>query len=129
MIPCTREEPQTMLREIKFVRQEPGSRRRWFETTGLELIVWYDQADAHLGFQMLYWLNGDEYAVTWRPASGFNHCRVDAGDESPFRNDTPILQPGGVVPWRYLEDLFRQRAGSLEADLRDHILSRLQAQS
>ncbi len=123
------EQPRITFRENKQVRQEPGSMRRWFEAPDIELVVWYDRAAIQTGFQLIYWLPDGERALTWRKGSGFNHFRVDAGDDSPFKNLSPILHADGAVPWPHLEELFRQRAGSLEADLRDHILSRLQAQS
>lgn len=121
------EQPRITFRENKDVRQEPGGKRRWFEAPDIELVVWYDSAVPQTEFQLIYWLPDGERALTWRNGGGFNNCRVDPGDESPFRNETPILQPDGVVPWPYLEVLFRQRAESLEPDLRQHILGRLQA--
>jgi hypothetical protein len=118
-----------MLREFKDVRQVPGSRRRWFEAPDLELVVWYDHAGIQTGFQLIYWPNDGERALTWRNGAGFYHSRVDTGDDSPFKNQTPILQADGVVPWPHLEELFRQRAESLDAELRLHILERLHARS
>ena len=123
------DEPRARFREFQFVRQEPGLQRRWFEATDIELVVWYDQAGARTGFQLIYWPGDGERALTWRDCQGFNHSRVDSGSCSPFSNLTPILQPDGAVPWALVEELFRRRAASLEADLRDHILARLQARS
>jgi hypothetical protein len=127
MIALVPEQTPPAFREYKFVRQEPGGRRRWFESHDLELVVWYDQAGAQLGFQLHYWLADGEHALTWQPNRGFNHHRVDAGDESPFKNESPVLQPAGHAPWSYLKDAFQQRATSLEPPLRDGILSVLQA--
>ncbi len=121
----TREQPRITFRENKDVRQEPGRKRRWFDAPDIELVVWYDSAVPQTEFQMIYRLPDGERALTWRNRGGFNHCRVDQGDESPFKNKTPILYPDGAVPWSYLEELFRQRAESLEPDLRQHILGRL----
>ena len=123
------DESRTRFREFKSVRQEPGLQRRWFEASDIELVVWYDQAGARTGFQLIYWPGDGERALTWRDRHGFNHSRVDSGSCSPFSNLTPILQPDGAVPWPLVEELFRRRAASLEADLRDHILARLQARS
>ena len=127
MSDCTKEPPRTLLREFKNVRQEPGSRRRWFDATDLELIVWYDSAGTQTGFQLIYWLPDGERALTWRNSAGFKNCRVDTGDASPLKNMSPVLQADGVVPWSYLEELFRQRAESLEPSLCEHVQTRLQA--
>jgi hypothetical protein len=121
------EQPRITFREHTDVRQEPGRKRRWFNAPDIELVVWNDSAVPQAEFQLIYWLPDGERALTWRNRGGFNNCRVDPGDESPFKNESPILHPDGVVPWPYLEGLFRQRAESLDPDLRQHILGRLQA--
>ena len=127
MSDCAKEPPRTSLREFKNVRQEPGCRRRWFEATDLELIVWYDSAGIRTGFQLIYWLPDGERALTWRDSAGFKNCSVDTGDASPLKNLSPTLQADGAVPWSFLEELFRQRAESLESDLHEYVQTRLLA--
>ena len=115
-----------MLREIKNVRQErTAGRRRWFESDGLELVVWFDAADELTGFQLCYDLGRGEHALTWREGHGFSHHAIDTGDETPFANRTPILQPDGVAPWTHLIQVFEASAGSLEPDLRRLIRGKL----
>ncbi len=116
-----------MLTEFHGVKQEPDHRRRWFECDGLELIVWYDGGDRLAGFQLCYFLPDGERALSWRAATGFVHSRVDNGDSSPFRNETPVLQPGGPVPWELVTALFADRAGTIEPDLRECIAAQLAA--
>lgn len=116
-----------MLSEFRGVKQEPDRRRRWFEGDGLELIVWYDGRERLEGFQLCYSLPDGERALSWRAATGFVHSRVDNGDSSPFRNETPVLQPGGPVPWEQVTTLFTARAGTLEPELREIIAGRLAA--
>ena len=115
-----------MLHEIKSVRQERGAgRRRWFESEGLELVVWLDRAAAVTGFQLCYDFGLGEHALTWREESGFVHSRIDPGDETPFANRTPVLEPDGPIPWNEIAHLFNQRSKTLEPALRQLIHDRL----
>lgn len=119
-----------MFREIKNVKQERGAgRRRWFESDGLELVVWLDQAEAIIGFQLCYDFGRGEYALTWRAGVGFAHSEVDPGESTPFKNETPVLVPNGHAPWRQIVDAFAARDGMLEPGLRDFVQERLRAEA
>jgi hypothetical protein len=87
------------------------------------LIVWYEAEGGIAGFQLCY--GGGtvpEHALTWRRGAGFAHHFVDAGDDRPERNETPVLLPDGAVPWENLTALFIARSHSLDADLRELVL-------
>ena len=115
-----------MLHEIKTVRQEKGSgRRRWFESEGLDLVIWLNPDTSVTGFQLCYDLGQGEHALTWRNASGFAHTRIDSGDETPFANRAPVLEPDGPVPWKEIAQLFSQRSATLEPALRELVQHRL----
>lgn len=115
-----------VLHEIRNVRQEKGEgRRRWFESDGLDLVVWLDGSETVSGFQLCYDLGDGEHALTWRTGCGFAHSTIDTGDESPFVNRTPILQPDGNVPWTGLVRLFDARSSTLEPDLRQLVHEKL----
>lgn len=118
-----------MLTEIPNPKQEPGGgHRRWFEGDGLELIVWYERDRTPCGFQLCY--HGDdrrEHALTWQPASGFSHARVDDGESRPDKNRTPILVKNGAVAWERVQGEFAQCSGSLEPAVRDYVLSAFNA--
>ena len=44
-----------VFREIKKVRQEPGpGSRRWFESDGMDLVVWLDAQGVVNGFQLVF---------------------------------------------------------------------------
>ena len=116
-----------MFVEYQKVRQEPGRVvRRWFEDAGFDLVVWYEPVGALAGFQIIYPGAGAERALTWREGHGFEHSRVDGGDESPLKNLTPILIPEGAVPWEWLRREFAGRSGDLEPSLRAWIAGRLE---
>jgi hypothetical protein len=109
-----------VLHEIRNVKQERGvGRRRWFESDGLELVVWFDPSDNVTGFQLCYDFGNGEHALTWRPNSGFTHSMVDTGDYSPFKNSSPVLQSSDEdVPWAEIGRAFDERSELLEPDLR-----------
>lgn len=116
-----------VLQEFTKVKQEVGNRRRrWFQGSGLDLIVWLDEPNTPEGFQLCYhdaWRR--EHALTWRRAVGFTHARVDGGDERPDKDLTPILVTGGTVPWTLLRGEFAARSADLEPALRAFITQRL----
>ena len=114
-----------MLTENRTVKQERAGRRRWFEDDELELIVWYQAAGEMEGFQICYGPPDDGWALTWRPGVGLAHSRVDAGEATPFKNETPVLEPDGKIPWREVTALFRDHSARLEAPLRDFVLGKL----
>ncbi len=117
-----------VLREYQNVRQEPGRRRRWLEGEELELIVWETPAGAIEGFQLCYVArDGGGRALTWRADEGFFHASIDEGDSSPLKNQTPVLNPDGAVPWAELTALFRSAGAKVEAPLRELVLARLEA--
>jgi hypothetical protein len=116
-----------VLHEIRNVRQERGgARRRWFESDGFDLVVWYDVGGGLTGFQICYDNGEDEHAVTWRPGWGFTHSVVDPGDENPLKNETPILRlPVGSPPWNDLVRRFDERSATLEPELRQLVHTKL----
>jgi hypothetical protein len=118
-----------VLREIKNVKQEHGAgARRWFESDGLELVVWLDRRGGVTGFQICYDLGRGERALTWRGRSGFVHSVVDAGDDTPLKNKSPVLLPDGDVPWPELVRRFDESSVSLEPVLRQLVHGKLAEQ-
>ena len=108
------------------MRQERGpGRRRWFESDGFEVVVWFHR-DGHVtGFQFCYDLGEGEHALTWREGRGFAHSTIDTGDETPLANRTPVLVPDGEIPWNKIEHVFDERSKTLEPALRRFIHDRL----
>jgi hypothetical protein len=108
-----------MLEEFKKVSQQPETPgyRRWFTDAEMELIVWYSAAGAVRGFQLCYDRNGRERAFTWHVEAGMVHTAVDEGDDSPLRNDSPILVPDGVPRTDRVLSQFKERAAGLEPEL------------
>ena len=81
-----------MLREAIHER-EPN--RRWFSDDDFDLIVWFDDPATIVAIQLCYDKSSTERAVTWSRQRGHEHFRVDAGEDSPLRNETPLLVADG----------------------------------
>lgn len=102
-----------MLREIPETRQIRGEpRRRWFNSSGMDLYVWYDPDGEPLGFQLCYGKPNAEKAFTWFRPHSFSHMKVDHGwNAAPSSySATPLLVPDGLVePDALLAEFERER--------------------
>ena len=117
------------LREVRDCRQVPGEpRRRWFGSDQLDLIVWCNEAGAPIGFQLCYDLNQTERALTWKPASGFQHNNVDDGESGgPLRpKGSPVLVPDGAIDFERLGKLFALANAQVPAEIAAFVAARLQ---
>ena len=85
-----------MLKEQKNTSQIAGEpARRWFFDENMDLIVWYDNKSNINGFQLCYDKNTTEHAITWTLKNGFSHEAIDGGEDSVFKNRSPILVQDG----------------------------------
>lgn len=110
---------EAMLREIPYVRQVAGEpRRRWFQSLGFDLIVWYDDQNRPSGFQLCYGKAQQERALTWNPPSRYSHMAVDNGETHPLRyKGTPILVPDGTFDAASVAQAFLRESGALPAEI------------
>src|SRR5438270_13619107 len=117
-----------MLEEFKSVAQQPKTPgyRRWFSDAVMELIVWYSPAGDIRGFQLCYDRDGRERAFTWHVDAGMAHTAVDDGEDSPLRNDTPILVPDGVPRTERVLEQFKERCARLEPALAELVTRKLE---
>ena len=116
-----------MLKEVVPTRQIKGEPRRvWYLDDDMDLIVWYAEQGAVIGFQLATDKGKDEHALTWLEHKGFSHHRVDDGEGRPGRPKmSPILVEDGVPDVGRLLDRFERRAVNLPAALRDCVLGKL----
>ena len=106
-----------MLRELGNVRQIEGDpRRRWFADDHFDLIVWFNEKDGIIGFQLCYDKFEEERALTWFEEIGYTHRKVDDGEQYPgaMLKATPILIPDGVFEHEEIARRFRQESGEIE---------------
>lgn len=82
-----------MLREITSIAQlihEP--KRRWFEDDYFDLIVWHDNQDVIISFELYYDKRGHQRAVRWEQPNRYAHYRVDEGEKKSGKSKaSPVL--------------------------------------
>jgi hypothetical protein len=107
-----------MLAEIPNARQVPGEGfRRWFTDEYFDLIVWYDDGGALVGFQLCYDKKQKERALTWTVDHGFQHNRIDAGEVPGHAKMTPVIIADGDFGHVEIARRFAAASGSVEPDL------------
>lgn len=115
---------ETGLRELRDARQVEGEpRRRWFSSPDLDLIVWLDEQDAIVGFQLCYDKSRGERALTWRLARGYDHMGVDDGEANPAQyKSTPILVADGFFDSDRVIGIFIESSEDVPQDIRDTVV-------
>lgn len=118
--------PGGRLREIGSVRQEnTGRRRRWFQSPDLELFVWQDSDGNPVAMHLCYDRHQHERALVWDARTGFAHHVVDTGETTPRRDRTPLLRPGGTMPYFEVYARFLAASAFLDQVVRSFVLARL----
>ncbi len=118
----------TPLKEIPNVRQVPGERRRrWFASPEIDLIIWFNEGDTPVGFQLCYDKNIRERALTLRADGNISHCVVDDGENPTARyKETPILSEAATMDNEYILETFSRVSDSLPRSISDFVLSIIQ---
>lgn len=115
-----------MLREIPHAALA-DKRRRWYQDDELDLTVWLSDAESIVGFQLCYRSAQSEWALSWTADGGYSHNRVDPGDDTPLRNDTPILVADGVFPTTELTHQFEERSRDIDPTIREFVVEKIRA--
>jgi hypothetical protein len=115
-----------MLREIVNVHQQDvRTRRRWFCDGYFDIFVWEGSGGQIVEMQLCYDKAAREHILRWHDAAGFTHHGIDSGDDSTFKNRTPILVADGELPLPAVLAKFDACALDLEPRIRDFIRERL----
>jgi hypothetical protein len=116
------------LRELPGTRQVAGEpRRRWFSSADLDLIVWLDDAERVVGFQLCYDKSHGEHALTWRAERGYDHSAIDDGESNPAQHkSTPILVADGRFDRERVSDIFLAASTDVPAPIRSAVAALLQ---
>lgn len=118
-----------MLREIETVDdRESGYRKRWFNDSSMDLIVWYGADGQFARFQLCYDKNLREHLLSWNELSGFSHHKVDDGEQVlGGHKDTPILLPDGSIDAVKIISSFREQAAGVEECVVSFICTKLES--
>src|SRR3954468_19934914 len=117
-----------MLREFARTRQISGeARRRWFESSRCDLIVWLRDDDSAEGFQFCYDKDIKEHALTWIDGRGFSHMAVDSGNRmiSGHGRGTPILVADGTFDVDRIREIFQAEAIGIPSQYIALVLAKL----
>jgi hypothetical protein len=117
-----------MLLEIRNARQVPGeSRRRWFFSHEMDLLVWFDDEDRPTAFQLCYGKYRNERAVRWKTGLGFTHYRVDDGESESggIAGGAPLLMADGVFHATRVLERFRELSAEVPGDIAEFVSARL----
>lgn len=123
-----------MLYEIRNARQVPGEGfRRWFTDPDHDLVVWYPEEGAATidGFQFAYDKQGDERAITWTRTRGFEHHRIDSGEDRSVtlgpggHSSTPVLVTDGLPDVKRLSQRFAEVGGNIDGDIAAFVQGKL----
>jgi hypothetical protein len=113
------------VRELAWIEEKDGLRRRWFSDADWDLIVWLSGPGEIWGFQLCYDRARDERALTWTRETGYSHDRIDDGEGNPTKNRTPVLVPDGVFPALDIVKRFARDAGDIPPAIRDFVIDRI----
>ena len=111
-----------MLREAL---TERAPNRRWFSDDDFDLIVWFDDATTIVAIQLCYDKSRTERAVTWSLQRGHEHFRVDAGEDSPLRNETPLFVADSPFRKDRIVEMFVRAGEALDPAIRSFVVARL----
>lgn len=115
-----------MLREIRDVKQVPGEpRRRWFSDEAFDLIVWFEPEDQIIGFQLCYDKGTGQKALTWLKGDGYQHSRIDDGDNPGKMKASPVLETNGHFDRRGIGRRFAENKGDVPEKIADLVYDRI----
>ena len=114
-----------MLREFTALRQEAQGFRRLFCDDEFDLYAWYETHDGPLfGFQLVYFEEEQQKALTWTRAEGYHHHAVEGWDSHRF-NETPVLTPDGTFAPQSLLARLTGLLGEVDPEVRNLVLAKI----
>jgi hypothetical protein len=108
-----------MLEELPNTKQLAGEpQRRWFSSNYFDLIVWFDVSQVIIGFQLCYDKDREEKALEWRKAMGYQHYKVQTGEEAKFKlKASPVLVIDGPINIKRIQERFSQDGNGIDKEM------------
>lgn len=115
-----------MLYELKQTRQIPGeSKRRWFTSLDMDLIVWLGPENNPVSFELCYNKQSIECALRWSPSEVI-HNSVDSGEGNPGKHkSTPVLRDTSQFDAGRVQRLFQAESRQLPQEISTFVLTSL----
>lgn len=116
-----------MLYEIVKIKQNKGEpKRRWFIDDYFDLVLWQNESNGIVGFQLCYDRTRDMHALTWYEDSGFMHNRIDDGENKPGKyKSIPVLLPNGHFPSKTIAEKFKAESAEIDPRLSEFIYRKI----
>jgi hypothetical protein len=114
-----------MLKEYPTQQHRGEQNRRWFSNPYFDLIVWQNSLSEITKFQLCYDKSGKERAVTWTQGKGFDHNLIDEGEETPFKNQSPILLKDGQFHASEVLEIFIADSELIDQQIRSFVIDKL----
>jgi hypothetical protein len=116
----------SMLTEVQNITQpDPGIIRRWFTDSFFDLIVWLDQTQMIIGFQLCYDKIYNEHSITWKIDEGYLHNRIDDGEVAGQAKMTPILVPDGYFDKHTVAGRFFDESTDMDPAIRQFVYDKI----
>jgi hypothetical protein len=117
-----------MLYEINKVKQDSELlEKKCFADDYFDLVVWRVKADRFIAFELSYNKLKDQHCIRWSKDRGFRHSRVDEGDESPRKNQSPLLLSAGDFPKEKILAKFLLEGTDLESEVFRFVKEKLES--
>src|SRR5665213_2334592 len=115
-----------MLQESEYVRQVTGEpKRRWFSDDYFDLIVWVDESNTILSFQLCYDKANHPRALNWQ-ADGYSHLGINDGEGRIGKpKATPILIPDGIFNKDGIVEAFEKACAEMDGQISKFVLEKI----
>ena len=121
-----------MLKEIpNTISDHQRAGCRWFRSEHADLYVWPEEdniVEAVGAFEYCYRKLDREYRLSWNSRNGIRHARVEDGESSPLRNDSPLIVPGNPPDLAMAARHFREEGLGMDPRIYRFILNVLYEQ-
>ena len=103
-----------------------GVKRRWFSDNYFDLIVWEDEKRDIVRFELCYNKFKDEHAYVWNQQDGYDHLKVDDGEDGTERSKmSPIFVADGYFDREALAAKFLEAGKDIDQDIAQFVYSKL----
>lgn len=117
-----------MLYELKHTRQIPGeNKRRWFTSLDMDLIVWLENDNKPVSFELCYNKQTHENSLRWS-TSEVIHGSVDGGEDQPGKyKATPVLREVSYFDVDRVQSIFSEECHQIPQEITNFVMVALQS--
>ena len=91
---------------------------RWFTDNDFNLSVYHDPIGKAYMFELIWDLPSSPRCIRWINGKGVNIYKVDAGEDSPLANRTPVLEKHAEADLEKMVANFKRSASKIDPEVR-----------